>query len=338
MSRPAYEREKQRLTQIKPSMSYSGENYPEWKSAARAKLIDLIGLDRFEQAEPEFKIEYKEQKEGYTDIRFSFQSEPGYRVPCHLLLPDGKENPPAMICLQGHTTGMHISLGKMIYAKDERFIKVKEADFAIRAIKEGFAAIAMEQRNFGEAGNMPEDGTPGCFEPAMTALLMGRTVIGGRVWDLQRLIDVLEQEFSATIDLSNLCLMGNSGGGTATSYFAALDDRIALAMPSCANCEFTESIGAMRHCACNYVPRMAEFFGMEDLIAMAYPKLYVQVSGLTDVGFWIKGARNVFERGHKLYEQMDAADRCVYVEGPEGHRFYPDLAWPVVHRLLSKHE
>ncbi len=335
MNRPAYEREKLRLTQIKPAMSYTGENYEEWKSAARAKLAELIGLDRFEAADPEFKIEYKEQKEGYTDIRFTFQSEPGYRIPCHLLLPDGKSNPPAMICLQGHTTGMHISLGKMIYAKDERFIKVKEADFAIRAVKEGFAAIAMEQRNFGEMGSL-EEGATGCFEPAMTALLMGRTVIGGRVWDLMRLIDVLEQEFAETIDLATLCCMGNSGGGTATAYFAALDDRIALAMPSCANCEFTESIGAMRHCACNYVPHMAEYFGMEDLIAMAYPKPYVQVSGVEDAGFWIKGARNVYERGRKIYEQQNAADRCILVEGPEGHRFYPDLAWPVVHRLLNK--
>lgn len=335
MNRPAYEREKQRLTQIKPQMSYNGENYEEWKIAARTKLTELIGLANFEQADPEFQIESTEQKEGYTDITFSFQSEPGYRVPCHLLLPDGKKNPPAMICLQGHTTGMHISLGQMIFEKDERFIKVKDADFAIRSVKEGFAAIAMEQRNFGTAGGL-EDGSTGCFESAMTALLMGRTVIAARVWDLQRLIDLLEHEFADKIDLSNLCLMGNSGGGTATAYFAALDDRIALAMPSCANCEFTESIGAMRHCACNYIPHMAEFFGMEELVAMAYPKLYVQVSGVEDAGFWIKGARNVFERGHKIYEQMGVPDRCVLVEGPKGHQFYPDLAWPVVHKLLNK--
>ena len=280
-------------------------------------------------------IESREQKDGFLNIRFSFESEEGYRVPCHLLLPDGIEKPIPFICLQGHTTGMHISLGKMIYEKDERFVKVKEADFAIRAVKEGYAAIAMEQRNFGEMGNL-EDGSPGCFESAMTALLMGRTVIGARVWDLMRLVDVLQAEFADAIDLSNLSVMGNSGGGTATSYFAALDDRIALAMPSCANCDFTESIGGMRHCACNYVPHMAEFFNMSDLIAMAYPKLYVQVSGVEDVGFWIKGARNTFQNGHKIYEQMGASDRCVYVEGPEGHQFYPDLAWPVVHQLMGK--
>jgi cephalosporin-C deacetylase-like acetyl esterase len=292
-------------------------------------------MDRFQKCDPEFQIESETKKDNYTDLRFSFQSEEGYRIPCHLLLPDGIQNPPAMICLQGHTTGMHISLGQMIFEKDERFVKVKEADFAIRTVKEGFAAIAMEQRNFGEMGAL-EDGATGCFEPAMTALLMGRTVIGARVWDLMRLIDVLEQEFAEEIDLTALCCMGNSGGGTATAYFAALDDRIALAMPSCAICDFTESIGAMRHCACNYVPHMAEFFGMDDLIAMAYPKLYVQVSGIEDAGFWIKGARNAFQNGRKIYDQQGDANRIALVEGPEGHRFYPDLAWPIVHRLLSK--
>lgn len=334
--RPAYEYEKKILKTITPSMGYRGENYDEWKIAARQKLSDLLGLDRFQKCEPKFMIESREQKDGFLNIRFSFESEEGYRVPCHLLLPDGIENPTPMICLQGHTTGMHISLGIAIYPKDEKFVSKPGRDFGLRTVKEGYAAILMEPRNFGETGNMPETGEPGCYESAMTAILMGRSVIGARVWDLMRLIDVLEQEFSETIDLKNLCCMGHSGGGTATSYFAALEDRIVLAMVSCANCDFTESIGGMRHCACNYVPHMAEFFGMEDLIALAYPKLYVQVSGLTDVGFWIKGSRNTFQNGHRLYEQMGASDRCVYVEGPEGHQFYPDLAWPVVHQLMGK--
>lgn len=334
--RPAYEYEKKLLTKVQPSMSYNGENYDEWKKNARAKLIELIGLDRFEQCEPKFTIESREQGDGFLNIRFSFESEEGYRVPCHLLLPDGAKNPIPMICLQGHTTGMHISLGERIWPRDDHLLSKADRDFGISALKEGFAVVLLELRNFGETGNMPEDGSPGCYESAMTALLMGRTVIGARVWDLMRLVDVLEAEFADQINLSKLSCMGNSGGGTATSYFAALEDRIALAMPSCANCDFTESIGLKRHCACNYVPHMAEYFGMNDLIAMAYPKLYVQVSGVEDWGFEIKGSRNTFQNGHKIYEQMGASDRCILIEGPKGHQFYPDLAWPVVHQLMGK--
>ena len=333
--RPAYEYEKKLLTKVLPAMSYAGEDYDQWKLSARKKLSELLGMDRYQKCEPAFQIESKTEKETHTDIRFSFQSEPGYRVPCHLLLPKNIEKPPLMITLQGHSTGMHVSLGEMRFPSDERSIKVKTGDFSIRAVKEGFAALALEQRNFGETGAV-EEGRPGCLEPALTALLMGRTVIGERVWDLMRLVDVLEQEFADVVDLSALCCMGNSGGGTATAYFAALDDRIVLAMPSCAICDFTQSIGAMRHCACNYVPHMAEYFGMDDLIAMAFPKFYVQVSGVEDAGFWIKGARDAFARGRRIYDECEMKDRIALVEGPAGHRFYPDLAWPIVHKMLSR--
>ena len=105
---------------------------------------------------------------------------------------------------------------------------------------------------------------------------------------------------------------------------------------TCAICDFTQSIGAMRHCTCNYIPHMAEYFGMDDLIAMAFPKLYIQVSGVEDAGFWIKGARDAFARGRRIYDECEMKERIALVEGPGGHRFYPDLAWPIVHKLLSR--
>ena len=137
------------IRKIKPSMSYDGKNLLEWQKEARKKLIELIGLDQFEKTEPKLEIEYEKKIEGATEIRFTFESEEGYRVPCHLLLPDGIENPPVIICLQGHSTGMHISLGREIYENDAKNFDV-DGDFCIRAVKEGFAAIALEQRNFGE--------------------------------------------------------------------------------------------------------------------------------------------------------------------------------------------
>ena len=170
----------------------------------------------------------------------------------------------------------------------------------------------------------------------MTALLMGRTTIGERVWDVQRLLDVLEDNFADRLDLSCIGCMGNSGGGTATAYIAALEDRIKLAMPSCAMCTYKDSIGAMYHCTCNYVPHIAEYFDMGDLMAMAYPKCFIQVSGVEDSIFPIFAAREVFAKGKKMYGDMGAEERCVLVEGNGGHRFYADDAWPFVHKLLNR--
>jgi len=329
----AYENSKALIQKVKPAMAYAGQG-EAWRDTARKKLAELLGMEKFRKVEPQLRIEYEKQLEDAVELRFTFASEAGYRVPCHLLLPRGVEKPPVMICLQGHSRGMHISLGRPKFPGDEEDIFGGDRDFCVRAVKEGFAAIALEQRNFGERGGNEKG--PRCLESTMTALLMGRTTIGERVWDVQRLIDVLEAHFGDRVDTDCVCCMGNSGGGTATAYIAALEDRVKLAMPSCAMCTYKDSIGAMEHCTCNYVPHIAEYFDMGDLMAMAWPKCFVQVSGLEDPIFPIAGAREVFGKGRSFYLDRGTGGRCALVEGSAGHRFYADAAWPVVHKLLSR--
>ena len=330
----AHERSKEHINRIVPKMSYSGGDIEVWKKSAREKLSKLLGLDKITKVDPLLEIEYEKKIEGATEIRFTFASEEDYRVPCHLLLPDGIENPPVMICLQGHSTGMHISLARAKFEGDEETIKGGDRDFCIRAVKEGYAAIALEQRNFGESRG-GSDG-PRCGQSALTALLLGRTTIGERVWDIMRLIDVIETEFADKVDIKTICCMGNSGGGTVTAYVSALDDRIVLAMPSCSLCTYKDSISPIVHCACNYVPGIAEYFDMNDLISMAFPKYYIQVNGIVDDIFPISGAEVVFEKGKETYEKYGMGDRCVHVKGDGGHRFFADDSWPAVHKFIGK--
>lgn len=329
----AYAYTRELLLKQTPSMAYDGSDFASWQAKAREKLRELLGMDKFTRVEPELEIEYETELENATEIRFTFQTEAGYRAPAHLLIPKGVVNPPVMICLQGHSTGMHISLGRVKFEGDERSIQGGDRDFCLRAVKEGFAAVALEQRTLGESRN---EESRGCHCSSMTNLLMGRTTIGERVWDVMRLIDVLKASFADRADVECISLMGNSGGGTATAYAAALEDRLALAMPSCALCAFTASIGAKYHCSCNYVPRIAEYFDMGDILAMAAPKPYIQVSGVEDTGFFFYGAEAVFAQGKRGYEAAGAGDKCAFVVGPEGHRFYADLSWPHVHRLLDR--
>ncbi len=319
------------MRNVTPQLSYKGGDIENWKQSAREKLKDLLGLDMFIKVEPDTEIEYTKKIEGGVEIRFTFQSENNYRVPCHLLIPDGVSNPPLMICLQGHSKGMHISLGRPIYDGDAKSIK-GDRDFAIQALREGFAAIAMEQRNFGECGGTEEG--PQCYESAMNTLIMGRTTIGERIWDVARLIDVIENEFSDKIDTKKICCMGNSGGGTATAYLAALEDRIVLAMPSCAMCTYKDSIAAMNHCSCNYIPKIANYFEMSDLMAMAYPKYYIQVSGIEDPIFPISGAEKIFNTGKKAFDDNGMSDRCFFIKGNGGHRFYAKEAWEQVNKII----
>jgi len=328
----AYEYAKENLMKLEPKMSYKGGDVKAWQKEAKAKFKELLGFDKLKKCDPELDIEYTTKIDGATEIRFTFQSEEGYRVPCHLLLPDGVENPPVMIMLQGHTSGMHISLGRPKGPKDAEHMRLYDRDFCVRAVKEGFATVALEQRSRGECLG-PENR---CFESAMTALLCGRTLACERSWDVMRLIDLLETVFADKIDPKFICLMGHSGGGCTAAYTAALEERLALAMPSGFVCSVKHSLGVYYHCACQYVPHFAEYFDEGDLIAMAAPIPYVHVHGRQDPDFRIEGAIIANEEGKKAYEALGAGDKIELVIGEAGHQFYPDIAWPVVHKFIGR--
>lgn len=318
------------MQDMKPAMSYDGSDFTLWQKNARAKLSELLGMKSFTKVEADFKIEFSKEIDWAKEIRFTYQTEEGYRVPCHLFLPLNAKKSPLMIALQGHSKGMHISMGRTKY---EGETVGGDRDFCVRAVKEGFAAIALEQRGFGECGG-DKDG-PCCEKSNYPNFFLGRTTIGERVWDIMRLIDVLEDNFSDVVNLDNICCMGNSGGGTATAYVAALEDRIKLAMPSCGLCTYKDSIGAMQHCTCNYVPHIAEYFDMDDIIKMAYPKYYIQVNGAEDNIFPLFGAKEVFEKAQKVYADNGFGDRIVHVVGDGGHRFFADDSWPYVHKFIK---
>jgi poly(3-hydroxybutyrate) depolymerase len=201
-----------------------------------------------------------------------------------------------------------------------------DRDFAVQAVAKGWAALAMEQRAMGECGSKP-DGHPNCNHPALQAILLGRTLIGERCHDVSCALDMVEEHFPM-IDRERIFMTGNSGGGTTTIYATALDTRIKAAMPSCALCGYFASIGAMQHCPCNYIPGIMKHFDMGDLVALAAPRPYVAVNGVSDASFPVESAKEQVTVGRVVYEALGAGDKLRHVIGDGGHRFYAAPAWP----------
>ena len=322
---------------LQPSMRYqAGQDFDKWQQDAYDKLSDLLGLQYFERCDDCFEVVKEEQYEEYRKLEFCFQSEEGYWVSCDLLIPNGVNKPiPTVICLQGHSTGKHISIGKAKFENDAKSI-AGGRDFAVRAVKEGFCAIALEQRYMGTAGQN-EQGSPACASlgDGLATLLLGRTAIGERVWDIQRLIDVMEKHLTQYVDLDRIICMGNSGGGTATFYTSCIEKRIYLSMPSCAVCTYEDSIIAMRHCACNFIPGIRNYFEMGDLAGLIAPRKFVLVCGIEDQIFPLKGVEETYKIIESTYKMLGKEELCHLVKGNGGHQFYPDDAWPVVHKLMQ---
>lgn len=323
------------IKNLKPSMRYTpGQSFEVWQKEAREKLSDLLGLPNMQSCDPLFQIAYKEEFDTFTEYRFTIQSEENYFVPAHLWIPkNGCNKNPLCICLQGHSTGMHISLGRPKYDGDLEDINGGDRDFACQIIREGFCALAIEQRNFGECGGTEKG--PNCYVSTMAALLNGRTTIGERVWDISRVLDAVLEHFDI-VDETNIYCMGNSGGGTATFYASCIDQRISLSMPSCAVCTYKDSIVAMHHCTCNFIPNIAQYFDMGDLAGLIAPRKFILVHGVKDTIFPEQGVYESFEIAKSMFTAAGVPNNCRLVSGEEGHRFYAAKSWPIVHELTGK--
>lgn len=327
-----------------PAMRWDGkENFNEWKTRAKEKLSELLGLAEIEKfaCPVEIEVEFDRFAEDLNarEIRFRFRSEENVTIPCHLCIPASAEGKklPVMIIVQGHSTGMHISLSRPKFPGDKESIEKNwDANYGKIALDEGLAILTLEQRGMGENGGDPTKGNPRCTEVAKRAILLGRTLIGERVWDVGRAIDALEANFADLVDLDKILLMGNSGGGTATTYTAIFEDRIKIAVPSCAVCDWEDSIAIMPHCECNYVPYIAKYFDMGDLVAMTAPMREVVVSGNEDNGFLLAGAINSVNVGRRGYEALGVGDNLVHVVAPGPHRFFAKESYPYIHKMIEE--
>lgn len=314
---------------IKHKLAFDEKTYSEeYKKELKEKLRELLGMRSIEaNACPlEPMVESEETLDGYKRIRFTFESERGAVVPCYLLVPDtGKKKYPVAIILQGHSSGFHNSIGVAKAENDKEYIETR-GDFGVQAVKNGYAALCIEQRAMGERITSRHGfGGLMCTFTSMTGMLLGRTTLGERVWDVQKAIDILPS--FDTLDSDKILITGNSGGGTMSFYAACLDERIKLSAPSCAFCSYETSILSVHHCPCNYIPNAYEFFEMQDLAALIAPRKLVVFAGVEDPIFPIDGVKTAFETVEKIYDKEKAKDKRSLVITDKGHYWCKDLVW-----------
>ena len=327
------------VANTKQSMTYDPSlDFEEWKFSIRHKLFELTGIydiEKNEAPELDLQIEYEEQKEGYTKIRFTFASEIGTRVPCYLLIPNtGKEKYPVAITLQGHSTGFHNSVGEIQYEKDLTY--QPRGQFGLQAVKNGYISLCIEQRGMGERRPTCDSrkGAQMCGYTALTAFMMGRTILGERMFDVHKAIDALAH--FPKCDTDKILITGNSGGGTATYYASCYDERIKFCAPSCAFCTYRDSIMNIHHCSCNYIPNAFKYFEMQDLSCLIAPRPMAVIAGKEDDIFPIEGVREGFETIKRIYAAAGAPNACRLVETPKNHWWCVDLVWETINQEAEK--
>ena len=229
------------------------EDYPggfeQWSKQWRPALRRLLGLEKIAESVGEHKVrvqlEEPEDLKTYTRARGWIETEPDVRIPLWLLRPEGEGPFPLAVLPHGHDPHGHdTSAGVYRDENHRRKSLAEDRDVAVQAVGHGFLAIAPAVRGF-SADGVPNvrnrHGRGNCRSQLMHCLLAGRTAMGERVWDMERILDWATGR--PDVDGSRVLVMGNSGGGIVALYTAACDTRVTVAVPSCSFCSLVSPAG-----------------------------------------------------------------------------------------------
>ena len=313
----------------------AGDSLTSWQEKLRAKISTLTGYENIKAA-PDLSVRSRwtqDDPRGSIE-KIVFTSEPAADVPAYVCLPRNTDPPYTFfICVQGHSSGMHNSIGRSFENEFENFSPEGDRAFALDCMERGIAALCIEQRAFGyrrEEDAKLQAGS--CSDAAMHALMLGRTLIAERVFDVQCGINYLN--YRGDVRMDRLGLMGNSGGGTISMFSAALLPQLQFVMPSCYFCSFRDSIMSISHCVCNFVPHLYRYAEMSDVMGLFAPKPVVIVCGKQDEIFPIDATRKEFAKLKAIYRAAGAEQNCTLVEGSGGHRFYAERGWKEMGKYL----
>jgi dienelactone hydrolase len=316
------------------------EEVAAWQAAFRPRLRQALGLETMEADlagyRPTATLESSEEVEDLVRERWRFWTEPDVGLPFYLLKrQDAAGRLPLVVCPHGHNHP-HLYAGIAHSEEEARKLREGDRDIGVQAAREGYLALAPTTRAFGETRtrrDREEGKLHSCRIALLHGLLVGRTAIGERVWDMERLLDwALARE---DVDPARVAMTGNSGGGTVTVHAAACDPRITAAVPSCYFCTYAGSIGSLFHCDCNYIPGILRLGEMHDVAGLIAPRPFCAIAGVEDEIFPIAHVRSAFAALQQIYAAAGAADRCRLYEGAGGHRYYAAGAWPFLREVFG---
>jgi dienelactone hydrolase len=310
-----------------------------WQKRLRAKVTELVG--GFPASRAPLAVETLEVREfpRYRREKFIFTSRPGLGVLGYLLTPkDAKPPYASMVCVPGHGRGVDDIVGIDDQGQDRTDKDGYQHDFAIQVVEHGMAAVAIEPLAFGcrrDPLTRKKSGIKGsaCQPVAGAALLFGQTMIGWRVWDVMRTIDWIETR--KELDAKRVGCMGISGGGTCTTFSAALEPRIKVAYISGYLNIFRDCILSLSHCMDNYVPGILNYAEMYDVAGLIAPRPLFVESGEKDEIFPIAASRESFARVKKVYEVFGAAGVAEQETFDGPHSFWGVKGIPFLARHLS---
>jgi cephalosporin-C deacetylase-like acetyl esterase len=264
------------------------ENWKQRRPELRRQLFYMVGLEPMPKRTPlNAQITGILQRPNYRIEKIVFQSLPGLYVTGNFYVPHQRAGTlPAILYACGHSP--HPKGAKLDYQ-----------DRAIWFASNGFATLVLDTLEFGEVPGLHH----GIHDLNLWHWLsLGYTPIGVEVWNAMRALDYLETR--TEVDKRRIGMTGISGGGSATWYTAALDERIVAVAPVCSTYTFGSQAAhwvAAGQCDCIYFHNtyLSDFPLVGALIA---PRPLFMLSGQRDPDFPPDGYHAVFRHVKRIYD------------------------------------
>ena len=297
----------------------------------RARLQELIGP--FPQKSPlNPRITGIIEKDGYRIEKLVYESMPGFHVTGCLFIPESRGSRlPAILNVIGHNQdAFRDELYQILY---------------LNLVKKGFVVLAIDPIGQGEHVQY--------YDPQIGSSSVGYTVIEhcyfgnqcflsgvspGRyfAWDGIRGIDYLVSR--EEVDPERIGVTGFSGGGTVTSYIAALDDRVKVSVAcswSTASRRQTETKGT-QDAESVFVHGLLKGITFEDLIEARAPEPTLLTFTTRDEYLSIQGAREGFREIGKAYKALGGESSLAFAEDDFKHWMTPRIR-SAIYEFFLKH-
>lgn len=287
------------------------EEAQKYVEEVKKKIEKIFALPE-ERTPLDAQVTGKNSFDGYTVENILYYSRPSYPVTANLYLPeDLSEKVPGVLFLCGHA------------AEGKASDTYRSA--CVGLVKKGFAVLAVDPVEQGERQQNRDSPTP--FGLCGNHNVMGKHLalcgewLGAwRVWDAVRGLDYLETR--SEIDPARLCVTGNSGGGTLTTWVAAVDPRPVAVAPSCYVTSWKHNIENELPADIEQMPPHALEYGLEmgDFLLAQAPR-HILILGQKKDFFDPRGVVETWEEVKKINSLLSDRDTRYFI-GPDEHGFF----------------
>ncbi len=326
---------------MQPQLDWSQANKGDvasWQMTARKRLRDLLGISKTVLPPTILSRSEIPIAAGYTRERVYVRFGENCDAPVDIVRRDDVSSikagqVPVIICMQGTNSGAHLNLGEVRMPDDVRKV-ASGCALALQAADNGYIAVSFERACFGERRelHLAKRSSSPTIDAAFHALLLGETLLGQTVTELEALRQWIESDVSPG---APIYLAGYSAAGTAAIAAAAANPLFSgIAVGGCVGM-FRDTLLTRGASGYNDIPNIFQWFEFGALLALIAPRPCLVIAGETDHIWPYSGAEPVVTSARRAWKKLNAEDQLTLIRAPHGHTYYTELMWPGLNQLIS---